>query len=116
MAAGFLKQLAGDNVQVLSAGIDPTEAVNPVVTAAMIEKGIDLSSERPKALTESAVRQADVIITMNCRDACPVYAGKRYEEWEFDHAGAEPIEQIRWIRDQMEDRVRGLVEELLRPR
>jgi len=108
MAAGFLQRLAGDRVEVLSAGSEPTEQVNPVAIAAMREKGIDLARERPKLLTDAAVRQAEVVITMGCGDACPFYPGKRYEDWELEDPAGKDLETVRRIRDEIERRVIAL--------
>ena len=108
MAAGFLQRLAGDRVEVLSAGSEPTEQVNPVAIAAMREKGIDLARERPKLLTDAAVRQAEVVITMGCGDACPLYPGKRYEDWELEDPAGKDLETVRRIRDEIERRVIAL--------
>jgi arsenate reductase (thioredoxin) len=113
MAAGFLVDLAGDAVEVLSAGSEPAEQVNPVAVEAMAEKGVDISSERPKLLGDSAVREADVVITMGCGDVCPVYPGKRYEDWELDDPAGLDLDRVRPIRDAIESRVRGLVANLL---
>ena len=113
MAAGFLERLAGDRVEVLSAGSQPAQHLNPSAVEAMREAGIDISRERPKPLRDPAVRQADVVITMGCGDACPVYPGKRYEDWELDDPAGLPLEKVRPIRDEIERRVRGLLEELL---
>ena len=110
MAAGFLQRLAGDRVEVLSAGSEPTEQVNPVAIAAMREKGIDLARERPKLLTDAAVRQAEVVITMGCGDACPFYPGKRYEDWELEDPAGKDLETVRRIRDEIERRVIALAE------
>lgn len=112
MAAGFLNALAGDRVEVLSAGSEPADRVNPVAVEAMAEKGIDLSKERPKLLQDSAVRHADVVITMGCGDACPIYPGRRYEDWELEDPAGKTIEQVRPIRDEIEERVRRLIAEL----
>jgi arsenate reductase (thioredoxin) len=112
MAAALLKQHAGDRVEVLSAGSAPADAINPAVREVMAELGIDLTAERPKLLTTDAVRASDVVITMGCGDACPVYPGKRYLDWELpDPAGRTPSE-IRPIRDEIDRRVRALVTEL----
>ena len=108
MAAGFLQRLAGDRVEVLSAGSEPAEQVNPVAVAAMREKGIDLAQERPKLLTDAAVRQAEVVITMGCGDACPFYPGKRYEDWELEDPAGKDLETVRRIRDEIERRVIAL--------
>ena len=113
MAAGFLKHLAGDEVEVLSAGSNPADLVNPVAVAAMAEVGIDVSKEKPKLLRDRAVQQADVVITMGCGDACPFYPGKRYEDWELEDPAGKPLEQVRPIRDEIEKRVRSLAGELL---
>ena len=112
MAAGFLKQLAGDRIEVLSAGSEPADRVNPVAVAAMREKGIDLAAEQPKLLADSAVRQADVVVTMGCGDACPFYPGKRYEDWELEDPAGKDIETVRRIRDEIEARVRKLLAEM----
>lgn len=112
MAAGFLQHLAGERIAVLSAGSEPADQVNPVAVQAMSEKGIDISHEVPKLLADSAVRVADVVITMRCGDACPFYPGKRYEDWELDDPAGQSLEQVRPIRDEIEARVRKLVAEL----
>ena len=112
MAAGFLKQLAGDRVEVVSAGSEPADQVNPVAVEAMREAGIDIAAERPKLLRDSAVREADVVITMGCGDACPIYPGKRYEDWELEDPAGRPLEAVRPIRDQIRRRVEDLLEEL----
>ncbi len=112
MAAGFLKRQAGDRVEVLSAGSEPADAVNPVAVQAMAELGIDVSKERPKLLHDSDVRQADVVITMGCGDACPIYPGKRYEDWAVEDPAGKPIQQVRRIRDEIQNRVNRLVAEL----
>jgi arsenate reductase (thioredoxin) len=109
MAAGFLRRLAGDRVEVLSAGSEPAERINPVAVAAMSEKGIDLAAERPKLLTDAAVRGADVVITMGCGDACPFYPGKRYEDWDLEDPAGKDLEAVRRIRDEIERRVSALV-------
>ena len=113
MAAGFMSSLAGDRVHVLSAGTEPADEINPVAVQAMAEKGIDLAGRRPQLLADTAVREADVVITMGCGDACPVYPGKRYEDWPLDDPAGRGIEDVRRIRDQIEARVRLLVAELL---
>ena len=112
MAAAFLRRLAGDRVEVLSAGSTPAVAVNPVAVEAMAEAGIDLAGERPKLLQDSSVRRADVVITMGCGDACPIYPGKRYEDWELSDPAGKGIEQVRPIRDEIERRVKTLMAEL----
>ena len=112
MAAGFLQHLAGDQVEVLSAGSEPADRINPVAVEAMAEKGIDISANQPKLLENCTVAQADVVITMGCGDACPFYPGKRYEDWELEDPAGKSLEQVRPIRDEIERRVRGLIAEL----
>jgi protein-tyrosine-phosphatase len=114
MAAAILRHRAGDRVTVHSAGSAPGEALNPAVVAALAEWGIDISHERPKKLTDAMARDADVIVTMGCGDACPVYAGKRYVDWELPDPAGRPIEHVRPIRDEIADRVDALLTELLR--
>ena len=113
MAAGFLQHLAGDRVEVLSAGSEPADAVNPAAVAAMAEVGIDLATATPKLLTDAAVEEADVVVTMGCGDACPFYPGKRYEDWPLDDPAGQGIEGVRPIRDEIRSRVEVLVAELL---
>ena len=113
MAAGFLQHLAGDRVEVLSAGSEPADAVNPAAVAAMAEVGIDLAAATPKLLTDAAVEEADVVVTMGCGDACPFYPGKRYEDWPLDDPAGQGIEAVRPIRDEIRSRVEVLVAELL---
>ncbi|HEU4568443.1 MAG TPA: arsenate reductase ArsC [Marmoricola sp.] len=115
MAAGFLQHLAGDRIDVLSAGSEPADQVNPIAVAAMAEEGIDIASERPQLLGDAAVQAADVVITMGCGDACPIYPGKRYEDWALDDPAGQRIEVVRPIRDQIRARVERLVDELTRP-
>ena len=112
MAAGYLHQLAGDRVEVLSAGSQPADQVNPAAVEAMAEEGIDIRAEQPKLLTDSAVRTADVVITMGCGDECPFYPGKRYEDWVLDDPAGQGIEAVRPIRDEIRRRVEALVAEL----
>jgi arsenate reductase len=112
MAAGFLRSLAGDGVDVFSAGSEPAGQVNPVAVQAMAERGIDISSNRPRLLQDSNVAKADVVITMGCGDACPFYPGKRYEDWELDDPAGRPLTEVRRIRDEIEQRVNHLVSEL----
>lgn len=109
MAAGFLRQLAGDRVEVLSAGSEPAMAVNPLAVRAMSEVGIDIAGEEPKLLRDAAVREADVVITMGCGDACPIYPGKRYEDWTLEDPAGKEIEEVRPIRDEIERRIRLLI-------
>ena len=113
MAAALLEHHAAGRVDVRSAGSTPAHEVNPSVVAAMAELGIDVSSERPKGLTESALRQADVVITMGCGDACPVLPGRRYLDWELPDPAGLSLEQIRPIRDEIDLRVLALLRELL---
>ena len=113
MAAALLDHHAKGRVQVRSAGSDPADALNPAVVAAMAEVGIDLSQELPKPLTDESVRAADVVITMGCGDACPIYPGKRYEDWQLQDPAGQPIEVVRGIRDQIDGRVQQLLTELV---
>ena len=113
MAAALLEHHAGGRVRVRSAGSTPAREVNSAVVAAMAELGIDVSAERPKALTEDAVREADVVVTMGCGDACPVLPGRRYEDWELLDPAGLPLERVRPIRDEIDRRVRVLLNELV---
>ena len=113
MAAALLDRHAKGRVQVRSAGSDPADALNPAVVAAMAEVGVDLSRELPKPLRDASVERADVVVTMGCGDACPVYPGKRYEDWPLQDPAGQPIEQVRRIRDQIDGRVRQLLAELV---
>jgi arsenate reductase (thioredoxin) len=113
MAAALLDHHAKGKVHVRSAGSDPTDKINPAVMAAMDEWGIDLSQEFPKPLTDEFVRAADVVITMGCGDACPIYPGKRYEDWELDDPAGQPVEVVRRIRDDIDTRVQQLLAELV---
>jgi len=113
MAAGFLRELAGDRIEVRSAGSLPAEQINPVAVAAMAELGIDIAAEQPKVLTTEAVRDSDVVITMGCGDACPFFPGKRYEDWALDDPAGQGIEAVRPIRDEIRRRIQELVGELL---
>ncbi len=112
MAAGWMRRLAGDRVDVFSGGSEPAAAVNQAAVAAMAEKGIDISDHLPQPWTDEVARAADVIVTMGCGDACPVFPGKRYVDWELDDPAGRPIEEVRLIRDEIERRVRGLMAEL----
>ena len=115
MAAGFLTALAGDAVEVRSAGSTPADAVNPAAVQAMAEVGIDISDQTPKVLTFDSVESSDVVITMGCGDTCPVFPGKRYVDWDVpDPAGKTP-DQVRPVRDDIDRRVRALLAELTRP-
>jgi arsenate reductase (thioredoxin) len=115
MAAALLDRLAGGRVRVRSAGSEPADRLNPGVVEAMEEVGIDVSAEFPKPLTDGAVRAADAVVTMGCGDACPVYPGKRYEDWELEDPAGKDLETIRGIRDEIEARVGRLLSELLPP-
>ena len=112
MAAGFLRTLGGDQVQVLSAGSAPGQTVNPIAVEAMTEEGIDISGAIPTLLTTDAVRESDVVITMGCGDACPVFPGKRYEDWVLEDPAGQGIEAVRRIRDEIRGRVVTLLGEL----
>ena len=114
MAAAILSRRAGERVIVHSAGSAPGEVLNPAVAAALAEWGIDISAETPKKLTDDMARGADVIVTMGCGDACPVYPGKRYVDWELPDPAGRPIEDVRPIRDEIAHRVDALMAELLR--
>jgi len=113
MAAGFMRHLAGDRVDVFSGGSEPAASLNQAVVAAMAEKGIDISEEIPQPWADEIVRAADVIVTMGCGDACPVYPGKRYVDWELEDPSGKTVEQVRPIRDEIEHRVRDLLAELV---
>ena len=112
MAAGLLNKLADGRVRVRTAGSDPAEEINPAAVEAMAEVGVDLSDEFPKPLKDEFVRAADAVITMGCGDACPVYPGKRYEDWELEDPAGKDLETVRRIRDEIEERVRVLLGEL----
>jgi protein-tyrosine-phosphatase len=112
MAAGWLRHLAGDRVDVFSGGSDPGRHVNPAAVEAMAEVGIDIGSQHPRPWTEEVVRAADVIVSMGCGDACPILPGKRYVDWELPDPAGQPIEVVRAVRDEIRTRVEGLVAEL----
>ncbi|WP_328875513.1 arsenate reductase ArsC [Streptomyces sp. NBC_00287] len=112
MAAAWLTHLAGDRVEVRSAGSNPGEHVNPAAVEAMAEVGIDISAEVPKMLTVGAVKESDVCITMGCGDTCPVFPGKRYLDWQLDDPAGQGVEAVRPIRDEIKKLVEGLVEEI----
>ncbi|MFJ9683957.1 arsenate reductase ArsC [Streptomyces sp. NPDC101194] len=112
MAAAFLTHFAGDRIEVRSAGSAPADAVNPAAVQAMAEVGIDMSAETPKVLTMDAVQASDVVITMGCGDTCPVFPGKTYLDWKLDDPAGHGIEAVRPIRDEIEQRIRGLLTEL----
>jgi len=113
MAAGFLQSMAGDRVQVLSAGSEPKDRINPVAVAVMAEVGIDIASNEPKILTTEAVRESDVVITMGCGDACPIFPGKRYEDWDLVDPAGKSADDVRPIRDDIKARVEALLAEIL---
>jgi arsenate reductase (thioredoxin) len=117
MAAGYLRHLAGDRVEVLSAGSTPADEINPVAVEAMREEGVDLTGEQPQVLTTAAVQESDVVVTMGCGDACPYFPGTRYDDWVLDDPAGLPIEAVRPIRDQIRVRVEALLADLdLAPR
>ena len=113
MAAGYLQHLAGDRIDVLSAGSQPAEQVNPAAVAAMAEEGIDIATQVPKLLSDSAVRRADVVVTMGCGDECPFYPGKRYEDWVLEDPAGQGIDAVRPIRDEIRARIEVLIGELV---
>jgi arsenate reductase len=115
MAAGYLQQLAGDRIDVLSAGSAPKDAINPTAIDAMAEEGIDISANQPKVLTVDAVKTSDVVITMGCGDACPIFPGKRYEDWELDDPAGQDLDAVRRIRDDIKGRVQELIVSLTDP-
>jgi arsenate reductase len=113
MAAGYLTALAGDRVRVLSAGSAPKDSINPEAVAVMQEEGIDISQNTPSVLAVEDVKASDVVITMGCGDACPVFPGKRYEDWELDDPAGQDIDSVRKIRDDIRVRIETLVAELV---
>jgi arsenate reductase len=113
MAAGLVKLRSGGRIHVRSAGSDPGETINPAVVEAMDELGVDMSEEFPKPLTDEVVRAADVVITMGCGDACPIFPGKRYEDWVLDDPAGQSLDTVRRIRDELDARVETLISELL---
>lgn len=114
MAAGFMSQLGGERVVVRSAGSAPKESISPEVVEAMAEVGIDISQEFPKPLTDEVVRGSDAVITMGCGDACPIYPGKRYEDWKLDDPAGQGLESVRVIRDEIKKRVETLLADLIK--
>ncbi|MGW0664331.1 arsenate reductase ArsC [Streptodolium elevatio] len=116
MAAGFLRHFGGDRVDVRSAGSVPGDRINPVAVQAMREAGIDIAGQQPTMLTPETVRESDVVITMGCGDACPVFPGKRYLDWQLDDPAGQGIDAVRRIRDEIEGRVRALLAELPPPK
>jgi arsenate reductase (thioredoxin) len=113
MAAGFLTHLGGERVEVRSAGSIPGDQVNPSAVAAMAEVGIDISAQNPKILTTDAVQASDVVITMGCGDACPIFPGKRYLDWDLEDPAGQGVEAVRPIRDEIKARIQALLTELL---
>jgi arsenate reductase (thioredoxin) len=113
MAAGLVKLRSENRIEVRSAGSQPADQINPLVVEAMAEIGVDISEEFPKPITDDAVRAADVVITMGCGDACPIYPGKRYEDWAVEDPDGKDLETVRIIRDDIDNRVRKLVGEVL---
>ncbi len=113
MAAGFMKHLSGGAVDVLSAGSEPKSQLNPVAVQVMAEEGIDIGHEVPTILTTAAVQESDVVITMGCGDTCPIFPGKRYEDWELTDPAGRPVDEVRPIRDEIRQRVESLLAELL---
>ncbi len=113
MAAGFLRELGAGKIEVLSAGSAPADSINPSVVAAMLELGIDISAEQPKILTTESVQVSDVVITMGCGDVCPIFPGKRYEDWKLEDPAGQGVDAVRPIRDEIKARIEGLISELL---
>ncbi|MBT2233485.1 arsenate reductase ArsC [Nonomuraea sp. NEAU-A123] len=112
MAAGWLTHLAEDRIEVRSAGSAPADQINPIAVEAMREVGIDITGRQPKILTTDAVQASDVVITMGCGDACPIFPGKRYEDWKLDDPAGQGIEAVRPIRDEIRTRIEKLIKEL----
>ena len=112
MAAGFMREIAGDRVEVLSAGSAPKDSINPVAVEAMAEVGIDIANQQPKVLTNEAVMESDAVITMGCGDACPLYPGKRYEDWVLEDPAGQDLDFVRKVRDEIKVRVQTLLTEL----
>ena len=108
MAAGYLRALSGGAVEVRSAGSAPADQINPVAVEAMLEDGIDIRAEQPKVLTTDAVQASDVVITMGCGDVCPIFPGKRYEDWKLDDPAGQGVESVRPIRDEIRSRIEAL--------
>jgi len=113
MAAAYLSHLSEGRIEVRSAGSAPADSVNPAAVQAMAEEGIDMSSETPKILTTEAVKESDVVITMGCGDTCPIFPGKRYEDWKLDDPAGQGVEAVRPIRDEIRERIETLISELL---
>jgi len=113
MAAGFMREIGGDRIEVLSAGSAPKDTINPVAIEAMAEVGIDIANQQPKILTTEAVQESDAVITMGCGDVCPVFPGKRYEDWVLEDPAGQDINFVRKVRDDIKGRVETLLTELL---
>jgi len=113
MAAGFMRQIGGDRVEVLSAGSAPKDSINPIAVEAMAEVGIDIANQQPKVLTTEAVQESDAVITMGCGDVCPVFPGKRYEDWVLEDPAGKDLEFVRKVRDDIKGRVEELLSKLL---
>ena len=113
MAAGFMRAIAGDRVEVLSAGSAPKDSINPIAVTAMAEVGIDIADQQPKILTTEAVIESDAVITMGCGDACPYFPGKRYEDWALEDPAGQNLEFVRKVRDEIKSRVEKLLQEML---
>ena len=113
MAAGFLRSLAGNRVQVWSAGSEPKDSINPIAVQAMLEEGIDIAGNTPSILTTARAQDSDVVITMGCGDTCPIFPGKRYEDWELEDPAGKDLDTVRRIRDDIDARVQRLVADLL---
>ncbi len=112
MAAGYMRELSGGKVEVLSAGSAPKDSINPQAIAVMAEEGIDIANQQPKVLTTEAVQESDAVITMGCGDVCPVFPGKRYEDWVLDDPAEQGIDEVRVIRNQIKAKVESLLAEL----
>ncbi|MGZ0711872.1 arsenate reductase ArsC (plasmid) [Coraliomargarita sp. W4R53] len=113
MAAGYMSHLSGGRVEVLSAGSAPKDQINPIAIAAMAEEGIDIANNVPKVLTVEAVKESDVVITMGCGDSCPIFPGKRYEDWELEDPAGKEIDTVRRVRDDIKGRIEALLAEIL---
>ena len=113
MAAGFMQSLGKDKVNVLSAGSMPKDQINPVAVEVMKEVGIDISNNQPKILTTESVKESDVVITMGCGDACPIFPGKRYEDWQLEDPAGKDLETVRRIRDEIKSRIEVLLSEII---
>lgn len=112
MAAGWLRHLAGDRIEVRSAGSAPADSINPAAVEAMAEEGVDITSATPKILTADAVKESDVVITMGCGDACPIFPGKRYEDWTLEDPAGKGVDEVRPVRDEIRARVEELIASL----